>query len=213
MNLLIDTPQNKTLNVSFIFAHGAGAPMDSDFMDYISKGLVEIGIEVIRFEFPYMQKRREDGKKRPPDRASKLLDYFQSVIEKCRSDRVVIGGKSMGGRMASLLAAELSECSTDISCKVKGILCLGYPFHAPGKPEKVRNSHFQDIQVPMLILQGTRDTFGNQEEVNGYDCSNHEIIWIEDGNHDFLPRKKSGLTHQDNLDEAIKQIHRFMASL
>lgn len=208
MTLLIDTPDKPSSDTSFIFAHGAGAPMDSDFMNYITKGLVDKGIEVIRFEFPYMQKRREDGKKRPPDRSPKLLNYFQEVIDTSTSKKLVIGGKSMGGRMASLLAAE-----TDCSDKVKGIACLGYPFHAPGKPENVRNSHFADIKAPMLILQGTRDAFGNQEEVSGYDCHSHHIIWLQDGNHDFLPRKKSGLTHEDNLNEAVKHIYDFITSL
>lgn len=213
MNLLIDTPKKQTIKLSFIFAHGAGAPMDSDFMNYITQGLVDQGVQVIRFEFPYMQKRREDGKKRPPDRAPKLLEYFQQVISECQPDKVVIGGKSMGGRMASLLASELNELDDNIGSKVKGIVCLGYPFHAPGKPENVRNTHFGDIRIPKLIVQGTRDAFGNQEEVSGYDCFNHKIAWIEDGNHDLLPRKKSGLTHEDNLNEAVHQILDFMTSL
>lgn len=207
MNLLIDSPTHKSAEHTFLFAHGAGAPMDSDFMNYIAKGLAEQGIEVIRFEFPYMQKRREDGKKRPPDRAPKLLDYFQQIIESCESDKIIIGGKSMGGRMASLLASE-----PNLNDKVKGVVCLGYPFHATGKPEKVRTDHFNAINIPMLIIQGTRDTFGNQEEVSSYDCCGHQIEWIEDGNHDLLPRKKSGLTHEDNLEAAIHHAAQWIKS-
>lgn len=213
MNLLIDNPKKQPITSTFLFAHGAGAPMDSDFMSQITQGLVEHGIQVIRFEFPYMQKRRQDGKKRPPDRAPKLLEYFQQVIAKCQSDKIFIGGKSMGGRMASLVASQLTLLDPNTSSKVKGVVCLGYPFHAPGKPENVRNAHFSDISVPMLIIQGTRDAFGNREEVSGYDCSNHKIVWIDDGNHDLLPRKKSGLTHEDNLNEAIRHAAHFMTSL
>ncbi|EPB4565212.1 alpha/beta fold hydrolase, partial [Vibrio vulnificus] len=154
MNLpcIIDGPDNGPL---FIFAHGAGAPMEHAFMTAVAQGLAKEGIRVVRFNFPYMAKRAEDGKKRPPDRAPKLLEAFSEVIASVTDDPVIIGGKSMGGRMASLLSEHPL---------VKGIACLGFPFHPPGKPEKFKGEHLQTLSKPTLILQGERDTFGTQTE-------------------------------------------------
>lgn len=148
MNLpcIIDGPDNGPL---FIFAHGAGAPMEHAFMTAVAQGLAKEGIRVVRFNFPYMAKRAEDGKKRPPDRAPKLLEAFSEVIASVTDDPVIIGGKSMGGRMASLLSEHPL---------VKGIACLGFPFHPPGKPEKFKGEHLQTLSKPTLILQGERDT-------------------------------------------------------
>lgn len=134
---IVEGPENGPL---FVFAHGAGAGMEHDFMTAVAKGLVEQGIRVVRFNFPYMVKRSEDGKKRPPDRAPKLLEAYSEVIAHFASSPVVIGGKSMGGRMASLLA-ELEL--------VAGIACLGFPFHPPGKPEKFKGDHLASIDKPL----------------------------------------------------------------
>ena len=126
---IAEGPENGPL---FIFAHGAGAGMEHDFMTAVAKGLVEQGIRVVRFNFPYMVKRAEDGKKRPPDRAPKLLEAYEEVIAHFTTRPIVIGGKSMGGRMSSLLAD---------NALVAGIACLGFPFHPPGKPEKYKGEH------------------------------------------------------------------------
>lgn len=153
---IVEGPESGPL---FIFAHGAGAGMEHDFMAAVAKGLVEQGIRVVRFNFPYMIKRAEDGKKRPPDRAPKLLEAYEEVIAHFTSQPIVIGGKSMGGRMSSLLAEnEL----------VAGIACLGFPFHPPGKPEKFKGDHLANIEKPTLILQGERDTFGKREEFDDF---------------------------------------------
>ncbi|MBL6597290.1 MAG: dienelactone hydrolase family protein [Alphaproteobacteria bacterium] len=183
---------------TLILAHGAGAPMDTPFMDTIAKGVAEAGIAVIRFEFPYMMRRREDGKRRPPDRQPALLETWRAVFSSATSARIAIGGKSMGGRMASLIADEVGATS---------LVCLGYPFHPPGKPDRLRTEHLATMQTPTLILQGERDPFGTKAEVDGYDLADTiEVQWLGDGNHDLAPRKKSGRTHSQNLEEAVAGI-------
>jgi predicted alpha/beta-hydrolase family hydrolase len=183
---------------TLILAHGAGAPMDTPFMDTIAKRVAEAGIAVIRFEFPYMMRRREDGKRRPPDRQPALLETWRAVFSSATSARIAIGGKSMGGRMASLIADEVGATS---------LVCLGYPFHPPGKPDRLRTEHLATMQTPTLILQGERDPFGTKAEVDGYDLADTiEVQWLGDGNHDLAPRKKSGRTHSQNLEEAVAGI-------
>ena len=143
-----------------LLAHGAGAPMDSLFMNTISEKVAGAGIEVVRFEFEYMAKRREDGMRRGPDRAPKLIARFEEVLEDIGpADEVVVGGKSMGGRIASMIADEVGAA---------GVVCLGYPFHPPGKPERLRTSHLEALKTRTLIVQGTRDRLGTDEEVASY---------------------------------------------
>ncbi len=184
---LIDGPDDAALRL--LLAHGAGAPMDSDFMNAIAQGVASFGIQVIRFEFPYMQRRRTEGVQAPPNKEGILLDAWREVIKKYRKQGpFAIGGKSLGGRMASLIADEV---------KPQTLVCLGYPFHPPGKPEKLRTAHLDKLKTPTLIVQGTRDTLGNQEEVADYQLSKAiEITWLEDGDHSFKPRKKSGFTEE-----------------
>ncbi|MCH8531571.1 MAG: alpha/beta fold hydrolase [Saccharospirillum sp.] len=183
-----------------ILAHGAGAPMDSDFMNRMTALLNEQGIRIGRFEFPYMAERRTSGKKRPPDRAPRLLAHFREVLDQVESP-VFIGGKSMGGRMATMLATEVP---------VKGVCVLGYPFHAPGK-ETPRIDHFADLQCPVLICQGERDPMGQRAEVEGYDLGQAvELHWLGDGNHDLAPRKASGLSAEQNWLSAAQAIGDFI---
>ncbi|UCH29485.1 MAG: hypothetical protein JSV06_00255 [Myxococcales bacterium] len=169
--------------------------MDSDFMNAMAERIAAGGIQVIRFEFEYMAKRREDGQRRGPDRAPKLIARFQEALDLIGPpSEVVIGGKSMGGRMASMMAEE---------AEAAGVVCLGCPFHPPGRPERLRTAHLETIGVPTLIVQGTRDRFGTREEVAAYPLSSSiELAWIEDGDHSLKPRKKSGRTLEQNLDEA-----------
>jgi predicted alpha/beta-hydrolase family hydrolase len=182
-----------------VFAHGAGASMDSEFMQRVTEGLVELGIKVVRFEFPYMQERRLNGKKRPPNRQPELIECFASVLAE-QSGPCVLMGKSMGGRMASILASEQNEHP-----KILGVLALGYPFHPQGKPEKLRIDHLPNLSVPMAIAQGTRDALGNRDEVSLLPIpSSIEFLWLEDGDHDLKPRVKSGFTHQQHIDQAIE---------
>jgi len=187
---------------TFIFAHGAGAGMDSEFMNRVATGLADRGIRVIRFEFPYMQKQRETGKRRPPDRQPKLTDHFKQIIEQVNLTRVVIGGKSMGGRMATILASEKAY---------DGVVVLGYPFHALGKPEKVRVDHFQTLESPVLICQGDRDSMGSRSDTAQYRLPYNVIIdWYADGDHDLKPRNASGLTHEAHMERAIERVAEFI---
>src|ERR1700722_5199694 len=191
---IVDGP--KTAAKTFLFAHGAGAAMDSPFMQRVAEGVAASGVRVIRFEFPYMQRRRETGKGGAPDPPRVLMQSFRDAIDEAGgSSGLVIGGKSMGGRIASMVADD---------AKVRGVVCLGYPFHPPGKLEKTRTSHLENLRTPTLILQGTRDSFGSREDVCGYRLSKAiQIEWLEDGDHSFKPRVRSGRTEADNVRVAI----------
>ena len=153
-----------------------------------------------------MRARRESGSRRPPDRAPVLLAAWHAVIEALGGGgRLVIGGKSMGGRMASMVADEAGA---------RGLVCLGYPFHPPGRPEKTRTAHLQDLQTPALIVQGTRDSFGTPDDVAAYHLSDRiEFAWIEDGDHSLRPRKKSGRTPEQNTALATTRIAAFARRL
>jgi uncharacterized protein len=203
MVLLINGP--KTATRSFLFAHGAGAPMDSPFMQTVAEGVAAGGIRVIRFEFPYMQRRRETGKRGAPDPGPVLMQCFRDTIEKLDgASGLVIGGKSMGGRIASMIADE---------AQVLGLVCLGYPFHPPGKPAKTRTGHLEKLRTPTLMLQGARDIFGSPEDVAGYKLSPAiRLAWIEDGDHSFKPRVRSGRTEADNLRTAMRLVIDFIAA-
>ena len=188
-----------------VLAHGAGAHMDSEFMEAFALGLADSGIRVARFEFPYMVKRRDDGKRRPPDRAPVLVDTWLRVAAELGPDNLVIGGKSMGGRIASMVADEAG---------VAGLVCLGYPFHPPAKKDKLRIEHLPNIKVPTMILQGERDTFGTRTEVRSYRLPRKiKMRWLTDGDHSFKPRKRSGVTQTENWDTAIESIIGFLGGL
>ena len=191
--------------VQYLFAHGAGAPMDSAWMNRVTALFVKNGVEVVRFEFPYMAARREGGARRAPDREATLLATWRDLIEARRDERpIFIGGKSMGGRMATMVADEM---------KPDGVVCFGYPFHPPGNPQKLRTAHLEKIATPVLILQGTRDTFGNREEVSQLKLSKKiRIAWMEDGDHSLKPSVRSGRTEAQNLEEAVEEALKFMTN-
>jgi len=203
MDWLTDGPPEARTTV--VLAHGAGAPMDSPFMNEIAAGLADAGLRVVRFEFPYMRERRTTGTRRGPDRAAVLEAAWRETIAAIDADRLVIGGKSMGGRIASMVADEVG---------VGGLVCLGYPFHPPGRPEKLRVAHLGHLRTPTLILQGTRDPFGTVDEVPGYQLSTRiRVHWLEDGDHSFKPRARSGRSEAENLREALRAMCDFIASL
>jgi predicted alpha/beta-hydrolase family hydrolase len=195
-----DAPQ------TYVFAHGAGGAMDTPFMNTVARGLGAHRIRVVRFEFPYMAARRAVGKRGAPDREPVLLAAWRDVVARLGGgERVVIGGKSMGGRMATLVADEL---------RVRGVVCFGYPFHPPGAPAKARTAHLENLVTPMLVLQGERDPFGTREDVAGYHLSKRiRLEWIPDGDHSLKPRAKSGRTERENVDRAIEVASTFMAVL
>jgi uncharacterized protein len=195
-----------TARTTLVLAHGAGAPMDHPFMNAIAGGLAGKDLRVARFEFPYMAARRSGGSRRAPDREPVLMQSWREVVAELGvPERIVIGGKSMGGRIASMVADELG---------VAGLVCLGYPFHPPGAPTRLRTRHLEQLRTPALIVQGTRDSFGLPEEVAKYKLSPKiRLAWILDGDHSLKPRAQSGRTMQQNLDEAVEQVRMFVASL
>jgi uncharacterized protein len=199
--LLIDGPREAAHTIAL--AHGAGAAMDSPFMNTVAEGLARNGIRVVRFEFPYMKARREGGKRGAPDREAVLVEAWREVIARLGGGaRIVIGGKSLGGRIASMVADEAG---------VRGLVCLGYPFHPPGQPARSRVKHLEALRTPALIVQGTRDTFGQPEEVKHYKLSRQiRIEWIMDGDHSLKPRARSGRTEADSLAAAVAAVSEFV---
>ena len=207
--MLIDGPADP--RARFLFAHGAGAPMDTAFMNAITAGLSAAGVQVIRFEFPYMARRRDDGKRRGPDRMPVLLETWRSTLARLTAMDVptLIGGKSMGGRAAATFAAE-----PDGAKRVDGVICLGYPFHPPAKPEKTRLEPLRGAQRPTLVVQGERDRFGTPQDVASYGLGAPiEIVWVPDGDHSFVPRKSSGRTEDQNIDFALRHVTAFIEDM
>lgn len=195
-----------------VLAHGAGAAMDSPFMETLAEGVGAAGVRVVRFEFPYMLRKRLDpeASRRPPDRQAVLEATWEGVVATLRQQapqcRLFIGGKSMGGRIASMLADELHTAG-----HIEGLVCLGYPFHPPGRPERLRTAHLEPLTTPALIVQGSRDPFGGAEEVPRYPLSKSiRLEWMADGDHSLKPRKSSGRTEADNLAQAVTAVVAFV---
>jgi predicted alpha/beta-hydrolase family hydrolase len=205
---LIDGPASAP--ATLLLAHGAGAPMDSPFMQTVACGLAGLGWRVVRFEFPYMAQARQSGKRRAPDRQPVLLQSWRDQVAAAVSEGpLFIGGKSMGGRMASLVLEEQAQAAAVLGC-----LCLGYPFHPPGKPDSLRIDHLQTLTQPVLVVQGERDSFGRRAEVESYELSSAvQLHWIADGDHSFKPTKRSGLSESANLEQAIAASHQFMTQV
>ena len=201
--MIFDGPQD---GPTVVLAHGAGAPMDSPFLNVVAAGLGAAGLRVARFEFPYMRRRREEGKRGAPDREPALRAAWKEAIDALGGGaRLVIGGKSLGGRMASLVADETG---------VRGLVCLGYPFHPPNQPDRLRTAHLHDLRTPTLIVQGTRDPFGTPEDVAGYELSPAiRLLWLEDGEHSFKPRASSGFKEKQHLETAVGAVVGFVRSL
>jgi uncharacterized protein len=195
-------------------AHGAGAPMASPFMETVTQLLVARGLRVSRFEFPYMAARRDGGKRRPPPKAERLMDDYRQVVAGLSAElppgqTLLIGGKSMGGRVASLIA---DDCFAQE--RIAGLVCLGYPFHPIGKPDQLRTSHLVSLRCPALIVQGQRDPFGTRKEVESYKLSpSIQIHWAADGDHDLGPRGASGFTRSGNLAAAADAVAGFACDL
>jgi predicted alpha/beta-hydrolase family hydrolase len=206
---LIDGPEDARATI--LLAHGAGAPMDSPSLNATAGALAGAGLRVVRFEFPYMAQRRSTGERKPPPRAESLMsDYRAAVAALAAPGPLIIGGKSMGGRVASMVADDLYAAGT-----IAGLVCLSYPFHPPGRPEQLRTRHLRSLRTPTLICQGTRDEFGAREEVATYELSGViEILWLEDGDHDLKPRKSvSGFTAAEYLRAVAAAVSTWAAKL
>jgi predicted alpha/beta-hydrolase family hydrolase len=202
---LVDEAEGQAL-CTIVLAHGAGAAMDSDFMEEMAKALSGESIRVVRFEFPYMQEQRKTGRRTRPDPTAVLEETWRAVVGQLGApERLVIGGRSMGGRIASMVADKLG---------VRGLVCMGYPFHPAGSPAKLRVAHLEKLKTPTLILQGSRDSLGSREEIAAYALSPAiRIVYLEDGDHGFKPRKSSGRTYAENFQAALKETVDFCGSL
>ena len=208
---IIDHADNPKAMV--LFAHGAGADKDSEFMQTMTAHLLSLNISVLRFNFPYMDKRLEDGKRRPPERMPKLLTCFLEQIAELANAQetqlpLFIGGKSMGSRVAATITSnEALPEGLNQSHQIKGAFCLGYPFYPSGKPEKTRLEPLTNRDASILIVQGTRDKLGDQEAISSYQLPKHcQLAFMSDGDHDLKPRVKSGFTHQQHLVSAAQVI-------
>jgi predicted alpha/beta-hydrolase family hydrolase len=192
IGLLTNGPVDAAITV--VLAPGAGADMNHPFMATVAEGLGAKGHRVVRFNFVYA----EAGRK-APDRQPVLEATYRAVLDHLGdADRLAIGGKSMGGRIASHLAASGTEAD--------GVLFLGYPLHPPGKPERIRDEHLRDVKVPMLFVEGTRDPFcplDTLERVREGLKVPTEVVAIADGDHSFKVRKSSGRTTEDAWNEVV----------
>ena len=206
---LLDQPAQGAADAPvLILAHGAGRGSDSPFLQRFTDLLTTHGITVARFNFAYMARALAEGRKIAPPRAERLVDEYRERIDEWRQRGIVpfIGGKSMGGRVASMLADELFARGD-----IAGLVCLGYPFHPPGRPQNLRIDHLKELRTPTIICQGDRDPFGKREEVEGYPLSaSIRFCWLPDGDHDFKPRVKSGETWGGNLEMAADCVAAFI---
>lgn len=173
-----------------LLAHGAGAPAHSDWMQAMAEALCQQQIDVWRFNFAYMQRFCDSGKRSLPEKMPKLCQEYESALSLCPDDLPLIAaGKSMGGRVASMLGD---------NAKVSAVCAFGYPFHAPRK-DQWRTAHFAALTKPLWIFQGERDAFGSRQELAEKQWPGVQIHWLSDGDHDFKPRVKSGFNQQQLL--------------
>ncbi|MEO8262333.1 MAG: alpha/beta family hydrolase [Pseudolysinimonas sp.] len=195
MELLWSGPDDAT---TLVLAHSAGSPMDSPWMTAMCALLADRGIRTARFEFAYMAGRR-DGVRRPPPKAELSMGEYRDAVAAVRGQavgQVLIGGKSYGGRVASMVADELG---------VAGLVCLGYPFHPPQRPEQLRTAHLLTLRTPTLICQGTRDPFGGEDEIPALNLpAAIEVRWFP-GDHDVQPRARLTAV-ADVVADWVKQV-------
>jgi hypothetical protein len=195
---------------TLILAHGAGASQSSAFMVDFARGLARRGCHTVTFNFPYMEQGR-----RLPDRAPTLEACFRDVITtiRARADlaagSLVIGGKSMGGRIASHLGSQGAA-------PLAGVVALGYPLHPPGRPDRLRAAHLVRIRQPMLVVQGSRDAFGTPEELRsalaplGAAATLHVV---EGGDHSFKVPKRGPIGQQEVFEQVQDEIARWIGRL
>jgi len=211
--LLYAAAKQTRLGLTAVLGHGAGAPQESGFMVMFATGLAERGVDVMTFNFVYMEQGRS-----VPDQKHKLESCFRAVIDtavkhrKLKNNRLLIGGKSMGGRIASQVAAAASEEKEPLADQINGLVFLGYPLHPPGAPAKLRVEHLAQVRKPMLFVQGTRDALGTPEEIQPFIKGLRpaaKIHSIEGGDHSFKAPKKFGVPQEKIYEAAMNEIVRW----
>jgi uncharacterized protein len=209
--LLYPAAKKNRAGLTVLLGHGAGANQTSGFMRMFANGLAARGLDVMTFNFVYMEQGRS-----VPDQKGKLEACFRAVIEaalkqrKLKNNRLIVGGKSMGGRIASQVIA------ADDVTEVGGLVFLGYPLHPPGNPAKLRVEHLEHVGKPMLFVQGTRDALGTPEEIQPYIKNLRpaaKIYAIEGGDHSFKAPKKFGLPQEEIYTAAMDEIDRWARSI
>lgn len=213
--LLYPGAKKDRAGLTVVLGHGAGANQTSGFMRMFALGLAARGLDVMTFNFVYMEQGRS-----VPDQKGKLEACFRAVIEtalkhkKLKNNRLVVGGKSMGGRIASqVIAGEENEAFID---EVVGLVFLGYPLHPPGQSTKLRVEHLEHVGKPMLFVQGTRDALGTPDEIHPYIKDLRpaaKIHPIEGGDHSFKAPKKFGLPQEEIYEKAMNEIDRWSRSI
>ena len=205
--MLYPASKKSRAGITLILGHGAGANQSSEFMRLFANGLAERGLDVMTFNFVYSERGRSG-----PDPKAKLEACYGAVIDAAanqktlKGNKIAIGGKSMGGRIGSQVAAVDSS-------KVSALVFLGYPLHPPGNLEKMRDAHLPAIKAPMLFLQGSRDTFGTTAELRAV-IKKHKLpatlYEIEGGDHSFKVPKSVGLTQEQVYEQAMDEIARWL---
>jgi len=199
-------PEGPRAKWQFIYAPGAGSNVNDPFGTYACQALAAKGVPVARFQFPY----QEAGSRRP-DRPLVLQDTWRAVLDAVRlpNTNVVIGGRSMGGRVATLVVAGgLDEIRADVA----GLVAFAYPLHQPGHPEKARVAHLADIHVPTLFCSGTRDAFGTPEEMAkaAAEVGGAKLHFLDGADHGFAVLKRSGRTKDEIYLEAVAELLTFV---
>ena len=204
---LPESPPAPTLALT----HGAGASSTHPNTTLLARLIAERGVRVARFDFPYMRRAMAEGRRPwPPDPEDVLVATWMSVIQQLSEQGVppsqlVIGGRSMGGRIASYIADRV---------EIGGLVCISYPFHAPNDPSRAMLFYLQQMETPTLVVQGERDEYGAREEVEAYQLSARvQLQWIPDGDHGLTPRKRSGHTAERNRELAADSIAEFICAL
>ena len=195
----------------YVLAHGAGANMEHAFMSEVAERFYANGVATLRYNFPYMESAGQTGKRGRPDTPALLTATVRAAAARAsklaKDLPLVAGGKSMGGRMTS--QAQAAEPLPG----VKGLVLLGFPLHAPGRDGTARAAHLSDVKIPMLFLQGTRDTLANLElmqEVTGALGRRATLAVIDGGDHSFKVLKRSGRTPDEVMDEITTAALRFI---
>ena len=208
--LLYSAARKNRAGFTVVLGHGAGANQLSGFMRMVAGGLAARGIDAMTFNFLYTERGG-----RLPDPKARLESCYRAVINaalnhrKLKKNRLVIGGKSMGGRIASQVAAAEGD-------RIAGLVFLGYPLHPPGRPDKLRAEHLKDISVPMLLLQGSRDAFGTEDEIRAVIKKLRlpaTLYVIEGGDHSFKVPKSAGIPQAEIYEKVMDEVAKWTKSI